>query len=438
MCSLALISHLRGHEVAGYDRTRTPATEDLERLGITVYYEEDASHVDGCDALIYTVAISENNPEYSEAMKRAIPCISRADYLGYLMSGYGCRVGISGMHGKSTTTSMTGLVFTECGLDPTVSCGALMKDVGAYHRIGSNDYFVFEACEYMDSFLSFYPTIAVVLNVEMDHVDYFKSMEQIYNSYKSFMELTEGGIALVNCCDEDVMKACEGFTGKLVTFGVDCDCADYRAASVKYVHGCGHFDIYSPEGLLCHAELSVPGTHCVCDALAAAAAAHLCGGKGEDIARGLAKFRGAGRRMDKQNDAKSGAAVYADYAHHPTEIATTLNAAGQMDYERVFCVFQSHTYSRTAELFDDFALSLAGGGADEIIIAPIFSARETNTYGVTGEQLCESIKEKGQASRFFAEFSCIADYLNENTTDKDMIIIMGAGDITKVISYLCK
>lgn len=437
MCSLAHISRLRGHEVSGYDRSPSAATEALEKLGITVYYEEDASHIEGIDALIYTVAIPETNPEYAAAMKKGIPCISRADYLGYLMSGYGQRIGISGMHGKSTTTSMTEIVFTEAGLDPTASCGAIMKDVGGYHRIGGEEFFVFEACEYMDSFLSFYPTIAVVLNIEMDHVDYFKSMEQIHESYRSFMALTDGGIALVNCADSDVMEAARGFEGRLVTFGVDCE-AEYKATNVTYVHGCGHFDIYHYDRLLCHVELCVPGAHCVCDALAAAAACHLCGGDPEGIARGLNKFRGAGRRMDRTDtDAKSGAAVYADYAHHPTEIATTLSAASQMDYRRVFCVFQSHTYSRTAELFEDFASSLAGG-ADEMIIAPIFSAREVNTYGVTGEALSKRISELGQSSRFIETFEDIAKYLNENTQDGDMIIIMGAGDITKVIPYLCK
>ena len=439
MCSLAHISRLRGHDVSGYDRAKSSVTEELEALGITVYYEEDASHIEGCDALIFTVAISEANPEYAAAKAKGIPCISRADYLGYLMSGYKNRVGISGMHGKSTTTSMTELVFTAAGLDPTVSCGALMKDVGAYHRVGGNEHFVFEACEYMDSFLDFYPTVAVVLNIEMDHVDYFKSMKQIHESFRGFMKRTDGGIALVNCGDDDVMKATEGFEGRIVTFGVECDDADYRADDISFVYGCGHFNIYYKNELLCHVELKVPGAHCICDALAAAASAHLCGADGESIARGLALFSGAGRRMDRaEKDADCGSAVFADYAHHPTEISVTLNAASQMDYEKVFCVFQPHTYSRTAELFDDFAASLAGGGATEIILAPIYSARETNTYGVASEDLSDKISSLGQKCRFIAQFSDIADYLNSVAGKKDMIIIMGAGDITKVIPYLNK
>ncbi len=437
MCSLARISKLRGHDVSGYDRTKTPATEELEECGITVYYEEDASHIEGCDALIYTVAISETNPEYSAAMKKGIPCISRADYLGYLMSGYGRRIGISGMHGKSTTTSMTELVFSEGGLDPTVSCGAIMKDIGSAHRIGGDDYFIFEACEYMDSFLSFYPTLAVVLNIEMDHVDYFKSMKQIHTSYKNFIDRTNGGIALVNCADSDVMKACEGFEGRLVTFGVDCKEAEYKACDLTFERGCGRFSFYHLDEKICDIELTVPGAHSVCDALAAAAAGHLCGISGEDIARALNKFSGAGRRMDKCSDSLSGAAVYSDYAHHPTEIATTIKAALEMGYDRVFCVFQPHTYSRTSELFDDFAASLSLG-ADEIILAPIYSARETNIYGVSSESLCDKIKSSGKSCSFIAQFEDIAAYLNENTQKGDMIIVMGAGDITRVLPHLCK
>ena len=436
MCSLARISQLRGHEVSGYDRTKTPTTEKLESYGITVYYEADAAHVSGCDALIYTVAIPADNPEYRTAMKEGIPCISRADFLGYLMSGYKCRIGISGMHGKSTTTSMTEAVFTAAGLDPTVSCGAVMKDVGECHRIGKEDYFVFEACEYMDSFLDFYPTIAVIMNIEMDHVDYFHSMNQIRESFGKFLGRTDGGIALINCCDDDVMRAAEGFTGEIVTFGVEEDSADYNADNIEFVSGCGQFDFICRGEKLCRIELTVPGAHCICDALAAAAAAHLCGAEPEKIAGGLHSFHGAGRRMDDCGKSKSGAEIYSDYAHHPTEVETTLKTAVSMEFDRVFAVFQPHTYSRTSELFDDFSRVLAENGADEVIVAPIYSARETNTYGVAAEDLCDSVAKSGKKCRFIAQFSDIAEYLNSVSKTGDAVIVMGAGDITKVIPFL--
>ncbi len=437
MCSLARISHLRGYQVSGYDRSSSAITAALEKMGIDVYYENDASHIDGCGMLIYTVAIPADTPEYAEAIRRGIPCVSRADYLGYIMSGYGCRIGLSGMHGKTTTTSMTAKIFTDAGLDPTASCGGVMKDVGSEYRIGGNDYFVFEACEYMDSFLDFYPTVAVVLNIEMDHVDYFHSMDQIRNSYAAFMAKTgENGIALVNYCDDDVMKSAEGYKGKLVTFGVETDEADYCAANLVYERGCAEYDFVYHGETLTRIKLHVPGAHCVCDSLAAAAAAHLQGVDPQIIRDSLATFEGAGRRMDPMGDAKCGAAIYSDYAHHPTEIATTLDAASQMNFDHVYCVFQPHTYSRTAELFDDFADSLAHKGIDEIIVAPIYSARETNTYNIASEDLCNAIKERGVKCRFIGQFDDIADYLNKKGADGDMLLIMGAGDITKVIGHL--
>ena len=437
MCSLARISQLRGNTVSGYDRTKTPITEELERFGINVYYQADKEHIKNCDALIYTVAIPADNPEYAAAMDAGIPCISRADYLGYLMSGYKCRIGISGMHGKSTTTSMTERIFSQAGLDPTVSCGATMKDIGSAHRIGAEDYFIFEACEYMDSFLDFYPTIAVILNIEMDHVDYFHSMKQITDSYGHFLARTgEDGIALVNCCDDDVMRAAEGFGGRLVTFGVQEKSADYSAENIKFSHGCAEFDILCKGSLLCKVRLTVPGAHCVCDALAAAAAAHLCGVCGESIADGLESFQGAGRRMDKCGKAKCGADIYTDYAHHPTEITATLKTAAQMGYNNVYCVFQPHTYSRTGELFDDFASSLNAEGIDQIILTPIYSARETNTYGVSSEALADKVSSLGGNCRFIGQFSDAADYLNSVAGEGDMLIVMGAGDVTKVIGFL--
>lgn len=437
MCSLARISHLRGYEVSGYDRSSSAITAALEQMGIDVFYENDASHIDGCSMLIYTVAIPADTPEYAEALRRGIPCVSRADYLGYIMSGYKSRIGLSGMHGKTTTTSMTAKIFNDAGLDPTASCGGVMKDVGSEYRIGGEDYFVFEACEYMDSFLDFYPTVAVVLNIEMDHVDYFHSMEQIRDSYAAFMAKTgEDGIAIVNICDEEVMKASESYKGRLVTFGVEAENADYCAANVSYHRGCAEYDFVVNGETLTRIKLNVPGAHCVCDSLAAGAAAHLEGVSPEVIRDSLATFAGAGRRMDPMGEAKCGGAIYSDYAHHPTEIATTLDAASQMSFDHVYCVFQPHTYSRTAELFDDFARSLANRGITEIILAPIYSARETNTYNISSEDLCRAINELGAPCRYIEAFEDIAEYLNSVAGEGDMLLITGAGDITKVINHL--
>ncbi|MBR6918553.1 MAG: UDP-N-acetylmuramate--L-alanine ligase [Clostridia bacterium] len=437
MCSLAFISKLRGHDVAGYDRTPSNITRDLESKGIPVYYENDEAHIDGADLVVYTVAIPEDTPEYKAALERGIPCVSRADYLGYLMSGYRESIGVSGMHGKSTTTSMLEKIFVVARRDPTVSCGAVMNDTGSAHRIGSNDTFIFEACEYMDSFLDFYPTTAIILNIEMDHVDYFHSMEQIESSYAKFAAKTgDAGYAVVNCCDDNVMRAIEGYTGHLVTFGVECADADYSAENLTFDHGCGSFDIVFKGELLCSVKLKVFGGHSICDALAAAAAAHTSGVSPDDIALGLSSYEGAGRRMEFCGKTKSGAVIYSDYAHHPTEIATTVKAAAEVGYDRVICVFQPHTFSRTKELFDDFAKSLSDNDCAEIVLSKIYSARETDTLGVSSQLLAENIRATGKKAVCFEDFTDIATYLKETTKDGDMVLIMGAGDITAVIGLI--
>lgn len=437
MCSLARISHLRGYSVSGYDRSATAITGALEDMGIPVHYENDPSHIHGCGMLVYTVAIPADTPELVEAKKRGIPCVSRSDYLGYIMWGYEKRIGISGMHGKTTTTSMTAKIFGDAGCDPTVSCGGVMKDVGSEYCIGQGEHFIFEACEYMDSFLDFYPSIAVVLNIEMDHVDYFHSMEQIRTSYANFMAKTgETGVAIVNADDADVMQSAENYAGTLVTFGINAADVDYKAINVSYEGGCANYDLVHGGKILCHMTLAVPGAHLVYDSLAAAAAAHICGVSPEDISSALATFEGAGRRMDPMGISKSGAKIYSDYAHHPTEIKTTLEAATQMGFGRVFCVFQPHTYSRTAELFEGFAVALSCEGIDEMILAPIYSARETNTYGIYSEDLAAAVCGKGSKCRVIGDFADIADYMNSVSADGDMLLVMGAGDITKVIGYL--
>ncbi len=437
MCSLARISHIRGYSVSGYDRTRSAITCALEDMGIPVHYENDPSHIDGCGMLVYTVAIPGDTPEFVSAKERGIPCVSRSDYLGYIMWGYEKRIGISGMHGKTTTTSMTAKIFSDAGVDPTVSCGGIMKDVGSEYRIGHGEHFIFEACEYMDSFLDFYPSIAVVLNIEMDHVDYFHSMEQIRTSYANFMAKTgDRGIAIVNMDDGDVMESCKDYTGTLVTFGIDREDADYTAKNLSYNGGCAEYDLVHGGALLCRIRLSVPGHHLVWDSLAAAAAAHICGISPHSIASALATFEGAGRRMDPMGVSRSGAKIYSDYAHHPTEIKTTLEAAAQMGFGRVFCVFQPHTYSRTAALLEGFSNSLACKGIEEIILAPIYSARETNTYNIASEDLCEAVRANGAECRVIDSFEDIAEHMNSVSREGDMLLVMGAGDITKVIGYL--
>lgn len=435
--SLALLTKRRGFAVSGSDRQSTALTEHLRASGIRVFDTHDASHLDEvhADAVVYTVAIQNDNPEYLEALRRGLPVLSRADYMGYLMSAYPRRIGISGMHGKSSTTSMCAEILMDAGVDPTVLSGAEMRAMDGSTRIGDGEDFLFEACEYMDSFLDFSPNIAVLLNIEMDHVDYFHDMEQIRTSFGRFASLTgEDGFAVVNADDENVMSAVSGYRGHLVTFG-RTENADYTAANLTAERGRAAFDILKSGSFFCRAALRVPGEFQILNALAAAAACDLCRISPEKIGAGLSAFPGALRRMEHKG-ILHGADVYDDYGHHPTEVRATLRGAGEMGFERLFCVFQSHTYSRTRGLWDEFLTAFSP--CTHLLIAPIYAARETDTLGVTPEKLAAAINEK--EGRIFAgapgDLSRIAGYLNRELRPGDGLIVMGAGDIYRLFDLL--
>ncbi len=431
MSSLALITRLRGYTVSGTDRTRTALTESLEQSGISVHYEHAAEAAHGADMVVYTVAISPENPEYTYAKSMGIPCVSRADYLGYIMMGYVHRVGIAGMHGKSTCTSMCAQIFVDAGADPTVLSGATTACLNGAYRIGGKEHFIFEACEYMDSFLDFNPSIAVILNAEMEHVDYFKSMEQIRSSFGKYAALTgESGFAVVNCDDPEVMASVEQYVGGTVTFGIEHEYATFRAVNLTYREGYPAFDILLDGELFSHVQLCVPGKHNVYNALAAAACAHLCGICSEDIARGLHAFGGAGRRMEYKGRL-NGAPVFDDYGHHPTEVAATLQGMAQMGFDRIFCVFQPHTFSRTAQLADQFADAFSA--ADRVILVDIYAAREKESKGISSAKLASRIK--GNAT-YVPEYEKVAEMLAKEVMARDAVVVMGAGDVYRLFAYL--
>lgn len=433
MNALAHISHLRGHRVSGYDRSESDITRKLEAMGVTVYYETDGEHMKDCDALVYTVAMPETNPEYVYAGEHGIPRISRADFLGYIMTGFKNRIGVSGTHGKSTTTGMVSRILTNTGVDPTVFNGAAMKESDSVDIIGGHDYFAFEACEYMDSFLDFNPSVAVVLNIELDHLDYFKSIEQIIDSFKKFIAITgENGYAIVNRCDTNCMKAAEGYKGHLVTFGRNCPDADFYSVNEGECGGYPAFDLMAYGKKIARVTLQVPGEHLIADALAACAAACVSGISPEKAAEGLEKYEGICRRMEKICMTASGAALFTDYAHHPTEIAASVAGARKICRGKLNLVFQPHTFSRTAELFDEFVEAFAGCGADEIVLCDIYPARETNIYGVSSDMLAEKIAAAGKKCSVIHTFEETAEYADRISVEGDMILVMGAGDVIKV------
>lgn len=432
MSSLARMTRARGYTVSGSDRARSELTQALDAEGIHVYYSHDRRHIKDVDAVVYTVAIDPDNPELTAAQKKGIPCISRADYLGYLMAAYQRRIGISGMHGKSTCTAMCAQIFTDAKTDATIVCGAEIAAIGGACYVGESDkYILFEACEYMDSFLDFNPNIAVILNVEMDHVDYFHSMEQVRRSFAAFAAKTGArGYAIANADDENVMAALADYRGKLITFGVNTRSAEFSATNISARSGKPSFDIFRSGEFLCHIDLNVPGRHHIYNALAAAAVATVCRMSPRRIADALDHFAGAKRRMEFKGRFY-GAEVYDDYGHHPTEIAATLDGVRRMGFDRVFCVFQPHTFSRLAELFDDFARSFID--ADRIIVTDVYAAREENTYGITPKLLAQTI---GQKAEYIGDFEDIVTYLKQSVFEGDVIIVMGAGDTYKLFPLM--
>ena len=436
MSSLALLTRRAGFSVKGSDRSRSALTERLESAGIEMIYEHKSENLgENCGAVVYTVAVSPDNPEYARAMAEGIPCISRADYLGFVMTEYKNRVGIAGMHGKSSCTSMCAEIFltaakNQSKSEPTIISGAEYSSMGGAYHIGEHDDFVFEACEYMDSFLDFNPTVAVLLNAEIEHVDYFKSIEQICESFHKFAAIVgDGGKIIYNADDENILCAIKGQRACLISFGLS-DGVDFRAINISTECARLEFDVIYKDEYFAHIKMNSFGVHNVYNALAAVAAAHVSGVPVADIVEGLESFKGAKRRMEYKGEI-NGAQVFDDYGHHPTEVGATLAGAKNACCGRLICVFQPHTYSRTSALADQFKDAFSE--ADIVILADIYAAREENTYGITSEKLAVAVGDKAIAG---GSLQNVAELIKKNAREDDMVVVMGAGDIFKVYKIL--
>lgn len=422
MSTLAAIAAREGNLVTGSDRAPSELTETLEKeYGIKIFYPQAAENSAGADLVVYTAAISDDNPELAAARAAGIKCVQRSVYLGQIMKDYPVRIGVSGTHGKSSTTGMLSSIFTVAGRDPTVACGAILPEFGRAYRIGEGEQFIYEACEYKDSFLDFYPSISVILNIEMDHVDYFHTMEQMLSSY--VRSAKDAGAVVLNWDDGNVRAVGARLSGAwTVKTGLDREDVDYSAKNVTVERGFASFDLMKESEKLARITLHVPGRHHIRNALCAAAAAHICGLSGEEIAEGLGAFRGIARRFEYKGE-YGGCRVFDDYAHHPTEIEATLKTAREMlgEGERLVCVFQPHTYSRTAGLFEQFVPALSV--ADKLYLAPIYAAREKNTFGISSEDLAARI----EGAETYEDFEQIARAAAKFLRKGDILMTMGAG-----------
>lgn len=432
MSAIAMILTGKGYKLSGYDRTKSDVTEKLEKAGITVYYDFDPHQLDNVSHAVYSAAFGFDHPIMREAKARGIKLFSRAEILGSLASLFKNSVAVAGTHGKSTTSGMLAHIFlNSAGCDPTAVVGAVMRDVGSTYRIGSDENFLFEACEYKDSFLSFYPHIATVLNIALDHTDYFASIEQMRASFTHYMNNAgKDGFAVYNLDCPNCVLAAKGVIPKCITFSASGNTnADFFAANIVMNGGFASFDIFRHGAFWLSVKLSAPGEHNVSNALAASAVCDLCGIPKEDIVKGIVSFAGVGRRFEYKGSF-FGADVYDDYAHHPDEIRATLAAAKSVAKGRVVCVFQPHNYSRLRDLYEDF--TKAFNDADLLILCPLYAAREACGTEVSSEMLAHDIKN----AVYIESFDGIKDYLKTVLRDGDLLMIMGAGDIAKLANSI--
>lgn len=426
MSALAELLISMGAKVTGSDRNRSDVTDKLSALGAVIHYEHNAKNAENASLIIRTSAVHDDNPEVIYARGNAIPVIERAQAWGTLMRDYKNVICLSGTHGKTTSTSMMSLITMEAGLDPTVMVGSKLPAIDGTLRIGNYDYFVAESCEYTNSFLSFHPTVTVILNVDADHLDFFKDIDDIITSFHRFAMLTpDSGAIVVNNDSPNAKKAVMGINKKVLTFGLTPD-ADVYPESVSKVNGYYHFDVMHKEKFFCHVDLSVPGRHNMQNALACCAVSVFLGIDPEATSRGLSSFTGSSRRFQLTGRLKNGAVVVDDYAHHPTEMKATLSTAREMDFKRIICVFQPHTYTRTKALFHEFvdALSLC----DKAILADIYAAREQNTVNISSKDVAEKVLN----AEYYGTFAEIESRLREISEDGDLIITMGAGDVHRI------
>ncbi len=435
MSGLAEVLLQEGFTITGSDAHENSLTQQLERQGARVYYGQRASNIeDTTQLVVYTAAIHPDNPEYACAVEKKIPMLTRAELLGQMMHNYETPIAISGTHGKTTTTSMVSHILLAADADPTISVGGILPAIGGNIRVGKSQTFVTEACEYTNSFLSFFPKVSIILNVDADHLDFFKDIEDIRHSFRLFAEkLPADGTLIINSDTPEYEKIIQDLPCEVVTYALKSD-ADYTAQNITFdTLGNASFECYRKGQFVGSFRLSVPGIHNVSNALSAIALGMKLGFDATTIQKGLAGFKGTDRRFQLKGKI-GGVTIIDDYAHHPTEIKATLNSAKNYPHKTIWCVFQPHTYTRTKALLDEFAQALSL--ADKVVMTDIYAARETDNLGISSRDVQKRIQALGTECFYFPTFDEIETFLLENCVEGDLLITMGAGDVVQIGEHL--
>nr|MDE6844618.1 UDP-N-acetylmuramate--L-alanine ligase [Lachnospiraceae bacterium] len=418
MSGLAEILLSEGFRISGSDRSPSELTRRLEELGADIYYGQREENITSeIDLVVYTSAIRPDNPEMSATNNLNLPSLTRAQLLGQMMKNYKTPIAVSGTHGKTTTTSMISQILLENDDDPTLSIGGIYKPIGGNIRVGSSDRFVTEACEYTNSFLSFYPKIGIILNIEEDHLDFFKDIHDIRSSFHEFARLLPpDGTLIINGDIDHYDEITADLACKVITYG-SSSAFDYHPENITYdASGCPSFYLMRADGKEESFSLHVPGEHNVYNAIAAIALADLLDISDAVTAKALLNYGGTDRRFEYKGK-MNGCTIIDDYAHHPTEIRATLHAAKNYPHRTIWCVFQPHTYSRTKAFLNEFAEALSL--SDEIILADIYAAREKDTLGISSQTLQAEIEKLGHRCYYFSSFKEIENFLKKNCTKDD-------------------
>ena len=431
MSGIAEILHSCGFIVTGSDTAQSENTDRLLKKHIPVKIGHDLEGLEKSNLVVYSAAIKKDDVELIRAKELNIPTIERGTFLGILTKAFKNTICISGTHGKTTTTSMVALCFLEPRKDPSIQVGAYLKQLDSNYRVGKSDYFIIEACEYVESYLKLFPKAEVILNIDNDHWDYFGSLENIVTSFSNYVKLIpENGLLVINFDDENCRKIAKYTNAKVLTYGIKNENANFVARTINFNNnGFPTFDVYYNNNFFKTITLSIPGIHNVMNALACIAVCYNYGLEREDIKNALLKYTGAHRRFEFKgsfNDVN----VYDDYGHHPTEIIATAEALKQKKFNQSWVIFQPHTYSRTKNLLNDFANALIN--FDNIIVTDIYAARETNTYNISSKDLVDKITSLGRKALYIQDFNEIVKYVKENAKSGDIVLTLGAGTVTNI------
>ena len=420
-----------GFEVSGSNNVDSDILHTLENAGIKITVGHKAENVIGADCVVYTAAIKNDNVELIKAKELGIPVIERADFLGELTRCYKDTIAISGTHGKTTTTSLVSLCFIEALKDPSIQVGAIIKEIGGNYKVGNSETFIIEACEYVESFLKFSPKAEIVLNIDNDHLDYYKTFENIKNAFIKYVKLLPSdGLLVINGDDNNCLELSDYTKAHTIKYGIKNNNVDFYANNIEFdEEGFPQFDVYKSNTFYEHIKLSIPGKHNVLNALAAIALCDYYGISVQYIKTALEKFKGADRRFEFKGFV-NGARVYDDYGHHPTEVSATAKALQNKQYNTSWVVFQPHTYSRTFNLLHDFAHALLS--FDKIIVTDIYAAREINTYNISSKDLVDEIIKLGKDAIYISSLEDCANYLKSNVKKNDIVLTLGAGTVTNI------